>query len=82
MKITVTLVGCPACGCVCVACDCTERAKREAQLLAASRNALTVLTDLAESAAYWSDYDVPVGLVPRVDEARARLAAALEGGQR
>lgn len=51
-------------------------------LLAASRNALAVLTDLAESAAYWSDYDVPVGLVPRVDEAKARLAAALEGGQR
>jgi hypothetical protein len=53
-----------------------------APLLAASRFALAVLTDLAESAAYWSDYDVPVGLLPRVDEARARLAAALEGGPR
>ena len=77
MSVTITQVGCPACGCVYVACDCTEQAKREAPLLAASRFALAVLTDLAESAAYWSDYDVPVGLVPRVDEARARLAAAL-----
>ena len=51
-------------------------------LLDASRFALAVLTDLAESAVYWSDYDVPVGLVSRIDEAKARLAAALGGGPR
>lgn len=43
----------------------------------AATEALAVLTDLAESAAYWSDYDVPLGIVSRVDFAKARLAAVL-----
>ena len=43
----------------------------------AAAEALSVLTDLAESAAYWSEYDVPLGIVSRVDFAKARLAAAL-----
>ncbi len=43
----------------------------------AAEGALGVLTDLAESAAYWSEYDVPLGIVSRVDFAKARLAAAL-----
>jgi len=43
----------------------------------AAEEALGVLTDLAESAAYWSEYDVPLGIVSRVDFAKARLAAAL-----
>ena len=51
--------------------------KREATLRAAAREALTVLTRLADSAAYWSDYDVPVGLVAEVDAAKARLAGVL-----
>lgn len=51
--------------------------KREANLRAAAREALDVLTRLADSAAYWSDYDVPVGLVAEVDAAKARLAGVL-----
>jgi hypothetical protein len=46
-------------------------------LRAAAREALDVLTRLADSAAYWSDYDVPVGLVADVDAAKARLAGVL-----
>jgi len=49
----------------------------EAPLRAAAREALDVLTRLADSAAYWSDYDVPVGLVADVDAAKARLAGVL-----
>jgi hypothetical protein len=39
--------------------------------------ALAVLTRLADSAAYWADYDVPVGIVAEIDAAKARLAGAL-----
>ena len=30
---------------------------------------LAVLKDLQESAAYWSEYDVPLGIVDRINEA-------------
>ena len=43
----------------------------------AAREALDVLTRLADSAAYWSDYDVPVGIVAEIDAAKARLAGVL-----
>lgn len=46
-------------------------------LRAAATLALAVLTRLADSAAYWSDYDVPAGLIAEVDEAKARLAGVL-----
>ena len=46
-------------------------------LRSAATEALAVLTRLADSAAYWSDYDVPVGLVAEIDAAKARLAGAL-----
>jgi hypothetical protein len=48
-----------------------------ARLRAAATVALAVLTRLADSAVYWSSYDVPVGLVSEVDEAKARLAGVL-----
>ncbi|MDX9913249.1 MAG: hypothetical protein RBS77_01565 [Candidatus Moranbacteria bacterium] len=48
-------------------------------LRAAAREALAVLTRLADSAAYWSDYDVPVGIVAEVNAAKARLAGVLRG---
>ena len=47
------------------------------RLRAAATEALAVLTRLADSAAYWSEYDVPVGLIAEIDEAKARLAGAL-----
>ena len=49
----------------------------EAQLVGAATEALDVLTRLADSAAYWSEYDVPVGIVAEIDSAKARLAGAL-----
>ena len=77
MSVRVIQNGCPACGCMYVKCECTEQQKREAPLRAAAREAIDVLTRLADSAAYWSDYDVPVGIVAEVDAAKARLAGAL-----
>jgi hypothetical protein len=46
-------------------------------LRAAATLALAVLTRLADSAAYWSEYGVPVGIVSEIDEAKARLAGVL-----
>jgi hypothetical protein len=46
-----------------------ERAvRREIALRAAAREALAVLTRLADSAAYWSEYDVPVEEPPYCGE--------------
>ena len=64
--------------------DATEAVLRTAESRAArlesrAREALAVLTRLADSAAYWSDYDVPVGLGAEVDAAKARLAGVLRG---
>ena len=50
-----------------------------AALRTAATEALDVLTRLADSAAYWSDYDVPVGIVAEIDAAKARLAGVLNG---
>ena len=70
--------GCPSCGCVYVVCDCTEQQKREAPLRAAAREALAVLTRLADSAHQWAyPGSVPVGIVAEVDAAKARLAGVL-----
>ena len=52
------------------------RAENE-RLRAAATEALAVLTRLADSAVYWSEYDVPVGIVSEIDSAKARLAGAL-----
>jgi hypothetical protein len=38
-------------------------------LCAAAPNMLTVLQELQESAAYWSEYDVPLGIVDRINDA-------------
>ena len=40
-----------------------------AHLIAAAPEMLAVLEELRESASYWSEYDVPVGIVERMDEA-------------
>jgi hypothetical protein len=58
------------------ATDAALRAENE-RLRAAAREAHAALTRLADSAAYWANYDVPVGIVAEVDEAKARLAGAL-----
>ena len=53
--------------------------KREDPLAAAAREALDVLTRLADSAYQWAGRDVPPGLVSEIDEAKARLAGVLNG---
>lgn len=45
------------------------------QLAATARQMLSVLQELKESASYWSEYDVPLGIVDRID---AAIAAATE----
>lgn len=35
-----------------------------------------VLLQLQESAHYWSEYDVPIGIVDKIDEALSRYKAA------
>ena len=40
--------------------------------------ALTVLLELKESASYWSDYDVPIGIHERIEEAILELTAQPE----
>ena len=77
MNVKVIQNGCPACGCMYVKCDCTEQQKREAPLRAAAREALDVLTRLADSASEWQVYALPAGIVSEVDAAKARLAGVL-----
>ncbi len=47
------------------------RCPRHAAAFAAS-----VLLELEQSAGYWSEYDVPLGIVDRIREARSALAAS------
>lgn len=54
----------------------------EAPLRAAAREALDVLTEIADSAAVWPDFGLPPGLLPMVDEAKARLLASLDAAQK
>ena len=51
----------------------------EANLRAAAREALDVLTRLADSASEWQVYALPAGIVSEVDAAKARLAGVLRG---
>lgn len=57
-------------------CATNERMINEA-LRAAAREALDVLTRLADSASEWQVYALPAGIVSEVDAAKARLAGAL-----
>ena len=83
--MNVNQVGCPARPCTilegdgCLGNLCPGCTSRLAALRTAATYALAVLTRLADSAAYWADYDVPVGIVAEIDAAKARLAGALNG---
>ena len=43
--------------------------KDDAALIAAAPEMLVVLEELRESASYWSEYDVPLGIVERIESA-------------
>ena len=43
-----------------------------AQLIAAAPELLSIVQELQESAAYWSEYDVPLGIVDRINAAIAK----------
>ena len=48
-------------------------AARIAELEAQRDTLLTICEELAESADYWSEYDVPLGIVERLNAAIARV---------
>jgi hypothetical protein len=54
-----------------VICDlygqATEEGKANAKLLCAAPDMLKILLELQESASYWSEYDVPLGIVERIN---------------
>jgi hypothetical protein len=47
-------------------------APNNAHLIAAAPELLAVLEELRESASYWSEYDVPLGIVERIESAIAK----------
>lgn len=53
--------------------DQRDTAIANAHLIAAAPMLLAVVQELEESASYWSEYDVPLGIVDRL---RAAIAAA------
>lgn len=62
-----------------VGCDeyMVFRNPADIRLLVAAPDLLSVCKELAESAAYWSEYDVPLGIVDRLNAAIAKA----EGSQ-
>jgi biotin-(acetyl-CoA carboxylase) ligase len=81
--VSDNFVTCRVCGIgINYACDHEDNdvpAEDHARLRAAAREALDVLTRLADSAYQWAGRDVPPGLVAEVDAAKARLAGVLRG---
>jgi hypothetical protein len=47
-----------------------------AVLIAAAPDMISVLKELQESASYWSEYDVPIGIVDRINAAIAKATGA------
>ena len=46
-----------------------EEIEANASLIAAAPEMLAILEELRESASYWSEYDVPLGIVERIESA-------------
>jgi len=49
-----------------------DQKKADARLMVAAPDLLSVCKELADSAAYWSEYDVPLGIVDRLNAAIAK----------
>ena len=47
----------------------TDEGKANSKLLCAAPDMFNVLLELQESASYWSEYDVPIGIVERINSA-------------
>lgn len=47
-----------------------------ARLIASAPELLAVVRELQESAAYWSEYDVPLGIVERINTAVAKATGS------
>lgn len=62
---------------ICIVRDGTGEAQNiaNARLIAAAPELLAVLQELRESADYWSEYDVPCGIVDRIDAAIAKAVS-------
>jgi hypothetical protein len=46
-----------------------DEMEANAKLIAAAPELLSIVLELQESASYWSEYDVPIGIVERIDNA-------------
>ena len=58
-----------------------EEMAANASVMAAAPQMLETLQELAECAPYWSEYDVPLGIVDRINAAIAKATAALSEQQ-
>lgn len=47
----------------------TDEGKANATLLCAAPDMFNVLLELQESASYWSEYDIPIGIIERINSA-------------
>lgn len=54
--------------------DVTDPSPADLALITAAPDLLAVVQDLLESAEYWSEYDVPIGIVDRMRGAVAKAA--------
>jgi len=55
-----------------------EESQANARLISAAPDMYAVLKDLEESVDYWSEYDVPIGIVDRIKVALAKAEGRTE----